>query len=142
MGDAPEHFSLVDVSTQQEVMTGKLTSNGPVNNWSGRTFWTADFSSWRQPGHYEIQVPSHTGEVHSCSFEVGDNLLERSTLSNVIFYFKGQRSSGLIDLADRHLRLPATKAEYIDVHGGWYDATGDYGIHLSHQNLTSYFNPQ
>ena len=26
--------------------------------------------------------------------------------------------------------------------GGWYDATGDYGIHLSHQNLTSYFNPQ
>ena len=30
----------------------------------------------------------------------------------------------------------------MDVHGGWYDATGDYGIHLSHQNLTSYFNPQ
>jgi hypothetical protein len=28
------------------------------------------------------------------------------------------------------------------VHGGWYDATGDYGIHLSHQNPTSYFNPQ
>ncbi len=28
------------------------------------------------------------------------------------------------------------------MHGGWYDATGDYGIHLSHQNPTSYFNPQ
>ena len=43
--------------------------------------------------------------------------------------------------ADAHLRLPDGSG-YVDLSGGWYDATGDYGIHLSHQNPTSYFNPQ
>jgi hypothetical protein len=47
-----------------------------------------------------------------------------------------------MDQADRHLPLPAGQSGFVDVHGGWYDATGDYGIHLSHQNPTSYFNPQ
>src|SRR5262249_6033497 len=30
----------------------------------------------------------------------------------------------------------------VDVHGGWYDATGDYGKHLSHLCFSTYFNPQ
>ena len=38
--------------------------------------------------------------------------------------------------------MPPGQSGFVDVHGGWYDATGDYGIHLSHQNPTSYFNPQ
>ncbi|HEX3471796.1 MAG TPA: glycoside hydrolase family 9 protein, partial [Silvibacterium sp.] len=62
-------------------------------------------------------------------------------LSNVLYYFKGQRASGDIDSADRHLPLPDGSG-FVDARGGWYDATGDYGIHLSHQNPTSYFNPQ
>src|SRR5581483_2686742 len=48
---------------------------------------------------------------------------------------------GDFDRADSHLPLPDGKGT-VDARGGWYDATGDYGIHLSHQNLTSYFNPQ
>src|SRR5207248_4039708 len=30
----------------------------------------------------------------------------------------------------------------VDVHGGWYDATGDYGKHLSHLDRSTYHNPQ
>ena len=30
----------------------------------------------------------------------------------------------------------------VDIHGGWFDATGDYGKHLSHLSYSSYFNPQ
>jgi hypothetical protein len=73
---------------------------------------------------------------------VQDDVLERNTLSNVIYYFKGQRASGEMDKADRHLPYPDGQPGTLDIHGGWYDATGDYGIHLSHQNLTSYFNTQ
>ena len=78
----------------------------------------------------------------SCPFAIEDNILERNTLSNVIYYFKG---SGRADSSTRPTviwRCPAVRAHIVDVHGGWYDATGDYGIHLSHQNPTSYFNPQ
>jgi hypothetical protein len=140
--DRPEKFSLVDSTSGKIVLTGSLVSDGQVNSWGGRVFWTADFSSWQGIGHYSVQVQSAAGEVHSCGFDIDNDLLERNTLSNVIFYFKGQRASGLMDQADHHLPLPAGQPGFVDVHGGWYDATGDYGIHLSHQNPTSYFNPQ
>jgi hypothetical protein len=140
--DHPQRFSLVDEVTGRTVLSGELTPNGQVNAWGGRVFWTADFSSWQSVGHYAIRMQTETGEVGSCGFDIDDDVLERNTLSNVVYYFKGQRSSGLIDQADRHLRLPEEQNGFVDVHGGWYDATGDYGIHLSHQNPTSYFNPQ
>jgi hypothetical protein len=140
--DHPQQFSLVDTTSGRTVLTGKLTPDGSVDEWGGRVFWTADFSSWQKDDHYAIETQSSSGEASSCSFDIQDNLLERHTLSNVIYYFKGQRSSGLMDKADRHLPLPPGEHGFVDVHGGWYDATGDYGIHLSHQNLTSYFNPQ
>lgn len=140
--DSPQQFSLVDVDTGKTVWSGKTAVAGEVKSWDGRVFWTADFSAWQTAGHYSIEVRTQDAEVSSCAFEINDDLLERNTLSNVIFYFKGQRSSGLIDQADRHLALPDEPGRFVDVHGGWYDATGDYGIHLSHQNPTSYFNPQ
>jgi hypothetical protein len=140
--DHPQQFALLDVDTGKTVLTGDLTPSGQVHSWGGRVFWTADFSSWQKTGHYALHVHTPTNEVSSSAFEINQDVLERNTLSNVVFYFKGQRSTGLIDKVDRHLPLPPGQKGFVDVHGGWYDATGDYGIHLSHQNPTSYFNPQ
>jgi hypothetical protein len=140
--DAPQRFTLIDTQTRKAVLEGDLKPSGQVNAWRDRVFWTADFSAWQKTGHYAIQVRTGKGEISSGDFQIDDDLLERDTLANVVFYFKGQRSSGLIDRADRHLALPGGQAGSVDVHGGWYDATGDYGIHLSHQNPTAYFNPQ
>jgi Glycosyl hydrolase family 9/Cellulase N-terminal ig-like domain len=139
--DHPFQFSLVDHATGKTVMRGGLTPGTQVDHWGGRVFWTADFSAWQKTGQYELRAETGGGPVSSCAFAIEDNLLERETLSNIVYYFKGQRSSGLFDKADRHLKVP-DGTTYVDLHGGWYDATGDYGIHLSHQNLTSYFNPQ
>ncbi len=140
---APLKFSLINSGTGQSVLSGELKSSGEVHAWTGMIFWTADFSSWSQPGQYILRVSPASGpDVASCPFTIQANVLERQTLSNVLYYFKGQRSSGDFDRADRHLAAPDHPGTFVDVHGGWYDATGDYGIHLSHQNLTSYFNPQ
>jgi len=138
----PTQFQLIDSDSGKPVFQGDLKLSGEVYAWDGRVFWTADFSSWQKTGHYALRAISNGAEVSSCAFEINDDVLERNTLSNVVFYFKGQRSSGDFDKADHHLALPGKQGEFVDVHGGWYDATGDYGIHLSHQNLTSYFNPQ
>jgi hypothetical protein len=140
--DHPTQFSLVDSNTGKAVLTSALKPSGEVYDWGGRVFWTADFSSWRKPGRYALQIQSSGVAISSCAFDIEENVLERDTLSNVVFYFKGQRASGLFDQADRHLALPGVQSDFVDLHGGWYDATGDYGIHLSHQNPTSYFNPQ
>jgi glycosyl hydrolase family 9/cellulase-like Ig domain-containing protein len=144
--DHPSEFTLVDNATGQDaagkvVFSGTPEPAGPVNHWGDRTYWKADFSAFHTPGHYVLRVTTGDSAARSCSFQIEDSLLERTTLSNVLFYFKGQRASGDMDRADRHLHLPDGHGT-VDVHGGWYDATGDYGIHLSHQNLTSYFNPQ
>ena len=138
---ATQRFSLTDNATGKQVFNGPLTPAGEVARWGARRFWIADFSSWTKAGHYVLSIDTSAGKVSSCEFEINNNLLERDTLSKVVFYFKSVRASGDFDRADRHLALPDGSG-YVDVHGGWYDATGDYGIHLSHQNPTSYFNPQ
>jgi hypothetical protein len=140
--DHPQKFALIDVDSGKAVYEAKLQPSGKVFAWEGRVFWTADFSSWQKGGHYAVQVHATEGDTSSCPFDIGNDILERNTLSNVVFYFKGQRASGMMDEADRHLQVPGSPQGFVDVHGGWYDATGDYGIHLSHQNPTSYFNPQ
>ncbi len=139
---APSGFELVDDATGDVVFRGTPEPAGTVDHWVPWHFWKADFSSWRSPGHYRLRITSDGAVISSCAFEIGENLLERRTLSNVLYYFKGQRSSGDFDRADRHLAVPGEPGHFVDAHGGWYDATGDYGIHLSHQNPTSYFNPQ
>jgi len=140
--DHPRDFALVDEESGETVFEAALQPSGKVYAWSDWLFWTADFSGWRKPGHYGLRVRGDGVDVTSCAFEINEDILERDTLSDVIYYFKSQRASGLMDKADRHLQLPGGQNGSVDVHGGWYDATGDYGIHLSHQNPTSYFNPQ
>ena len=137
----PTQFTLVDDQTGKVVFSGRPETAGKVFRWGDRVYWKADFSSVRRPGHYTLRTTAADGTATSCVFQIEDDLLERTTFSNIIFYFKGQRASGAFDRADSHLPLPDGSGT-VDVHGGWYDATGDYGIHLSHQNLTSYFNPQ
>ncbi len=139
--DSPQTFALVDTATGKVVSSGPFKPAGDVFNWGGRKFWLADFSAWQTPGHYQLTAHTKSGSIGSCEFLIDDDLLERATLSNVLFYFKSQRSSGDIDRADQRLTLPDGSG-VVDLRGGWYDATGDYGIHLSHQNPTSYFNPQ
>jgi hypothetical protein len=140
--DHPQGYTLVDTDTGNVVEQGALKPAGKVFHWGDRVFWAVDFSRFDKPGHYALQTQVDGRTVSSCAFAIDDNLLERSTLSNVIDYFKSQRVTGTFDRADSHLPLPDGESGDVDVRGGWYDATGDYGVHLSHQNPTSYFNPQ
>jgi hypothetical protein len=140
-GTQPRSFRLLDATSGKVVLQGKLSAPVRVDRWGAEAYSIADFSAWQQPGAYIVSV-GDAPLSNSSPFAIEDNVLERLTLSNVVFYFKGQRSSGAFDEADRHLKLPAGEPGTVDVHGGWYDATGDYGIHLSHQNPTSFFNPQ
>jgi hypothetical protein len=135
-------FTLVDANTGKAVFTGKPIFSGPVDKWKNWQFWIIDFSAYNTDGTYKLQINLPDGMASSYPFIIGKNVLEQATLSNVIYYFKGQRSSGLLDKADHHLLLAGKTTDTVDAHGGWYDATGDYGKHLSHLSFSNYFNPQ
>jgi len=134
-------FRLVDADTHKTVYEGKPIFSGAVSKWKNWLFWTIDFSQYTAPGNYQLQVIASKNIISSYPFIIGRNVLEKATISDVVYYFKGQRSSGLFDKADHHLMKPGT-IDTVDAHGGWYDATGDYGKHLSHLSFSIYFNPQ
>ena len=140
-GDAFDAFKIKKFETWKEVFSGVPKPVGPVPRWKDWTFWTIDFTQVIQEGTYVIECWSAKGTIRSYPFLVLKNVLERNSLSDVIYYFKGQRSSGLWDKADRKMRIEGLEGT-IDASGGWFDATGDYGKHLSHLSFSTYFNPQ
>lgn len=117
-----------------------------VEGWRDWRFWTLDFSDLQKEGTYVIECRdeglSESRTLRSAAFKVQRNMLERATLSDVIAYFKSQRSSGTFDRADSKIAFSDPAKAPIDARGGWYDATGDYGIHFSQLDFTSYFNTQ
>jgi hypothetical protein len=142
-----DSFRLIDLDSGGVVFSGKPVWAGPVGKWKNWVFWVIDFSACRIRGNFRLQVGVADGSggsrriVFSYPFVIDKNVLERTTISDLIYYFKGQRSSGLLDKADRHLGFEG-RTGTMDAHGGWYDATGDYGKHLSHLSFSTYFNPQ
>jgi hypothetical protein len=140
-GDVFSRFTVVNSSTGEKVLSGVPWHAGPVRKWKDWDFWTIDWSSVDREGSYIIECVSSKGMFRSHPVSVLKNVLERNTLSDVIYYFKGQRSSGPWDKADRAMKFEG-KEGTVDVHGGWFDATGDYGKHLSHLSFSTYFNPQ
>jgi len=133
---------LKDHTNDRTVLTIEPRATGRVANWRDWNFWTLDFDSFVSEGKYYVECATGTGSVRSFPFLVQDYLLERNTVSDVIYYFKSQRSSGEMDKADSHLKFEGAKTGTIDAHGGWWDATGDYGKHFSHLSFSTYFNPQ
>ncbi|MGB7295495.1 MAG: glycoside hydrolase family 9 protein [Candidatus Aminicenantales bacterium] len=140
--DRVDGFKVVDAETGKEVLSGIPASIGAVRKWKDWRFWTADFSALNQEGSYFIECASSTETLRSHPFLIQKNVLERSALSDVVYYFKSQRCSGLLDRADRTMKIEGKEGVTVDVHGGWYDASGDYGKHLSHLSYSTYFNPQ
>ncbi|HUM06868.1 MAG TPA: glycoside hydrolase family 9 protein [Terriglobales bacterium] len=126
----------------RDVPTVEPKNAGPVQKWRHWNFWTLDFDSFATEGKYFFECKTAGASVRSFPFLVQDHLLERDTVSDVIYYFKSQRSSGEMDKADSHLKFDGKKPGTVDAHGGWWDATGDYGKHFSHLSFSTYFNPQ
>lgn len=139
---------LLRLEDDQILFETPLQAAGQVPGWQGRAFWRADFSAFKTPGHYRLEAVTRSGErdappsvTRSTRFSIGPQLLLRHCLSDVIHYFKGQRASGAFDRADRNARLFGSEQRR-DVHGGWFDASGDMSKYLSHLSYANYLNPQ
>ena len=140
-GDAVTTYKVVTWPAGETVLDGSARLAGPVDQWKNWCFWTADFGSVTNPGNYAVEGATSRGTVRSLPFSIQREVLERNTLSSVIYYFKEARCSGLLDQADQHA-LYEDGTNTADVHGGWYDATGDYGKHLGGLGFSTYFNMQ
>ncbi|EEZ82689.1 endoglucanase-related protein [Vibrio alginolyticus 40B] len=128
---------LICATSEQTVATFAVEEQGKVANWHQGYFYLIDFSSFTTSGDYFLQVE----DTRSFSFIVGEHILLDQTLSDVIHYFKSQRCGGIFDQQDRQLPVLNSNKK-VDVHGGWYDASGDVSKYLSHLSYANYLNPQ
>lgn len=128
---------LVCADSHQTVATLTVEKQGKVANWHQGHFYLIDFSSFNTPGNYYLRFD----HLRSSHFEIGEHILFDRTLSDVIHYFKSQRCGGIFDQQDRQAPL-LNSEETADVHGGWYDASGDVSKYLSHLSYANYLNPQ
>jgi len=126
----------------REALSGNAAECGPVGRWNTGHYWTLEFTDLREPGTYTIELETADGLVRSFPFELCERLYTMRLLNATTAFFKSQRSSGEWLEADRKLPFQGSKEGMIDLHGGWYDASGDFGIHLSHLSHTAVHNPQ
>lgn len=124
------------------ISTIQGTHSVQPGEWSQGYFQEFDFSIFTHPGVYRLQADTASGLIISDPFSIKDAGLPFQALSDLLFYFKGQRSSGPWDRADSRAPFVGGRGGTVDAHGGWYDASGDYSKYLSHLSYANYMNPQ
>ncbi|HEX6704445.1 MAG TPA: glycoside hydrolase family 9 protein [Albitalea sp.] len=134
-------FTVFDADRREPVLHGPLVARGGVSAWRDWRYWEADFSVLRRPGRYVVGVDGMSPPLVSAPFALGPRPYDGQVLSDLLHYLKSQRCTGVFDLADRSCPVIDSDRR-VDVHGGWYDASGDTSKYLSHLSYANHMNPQ
>ncbi len=125
-GHIMKEWSLIDAASGKKVFSGKAGKDfgayGPFNKTA-----RLDFSAYKLPGKYYLKA----GEIHSPVFEIGKDVY-KGAADFCLRYMRQQRSKYNPTLKDSchtsdgyTLYGPMSDSTFIDVAGGWHDAT-DY----------------
>lgn len=130
-------FKIVNVKTGQIVFNGKLSAS-KFDEMSGENVRTADFTSLKTPGTYQLWIRG----IGSYEFEIGNNVYALATIQNLRSFTLSRCNNPMSDSVtgliiekghpqDKNAILYFSdelnkKGEIFDMSGGWYDA-GDYG---------------
>jgi hypothetical protein len=134
-------FTVYGAGTSGPVLSGALQPRGGVMRWRDWRYWEADFSTLTTPGRYFVAIDGATPPVATQTFVIAANVLDGQVVSDLVNYLKAVRCTGVFDVADRSCPVFGS-TERVDVHGGWYDASGDTSKYLSHLSYANFLNPQ
>ncbi|MDF1567525.1 MAG: glycoside hydrolase family 9 protein [Spirochaetaceae bacterium] len=112
-----------------------------VAGWKDRFFSILNFQA-PEGGPFTLEAASGEVQVVSAPFRIGVDLEAKTTASDILFGIFTYRSSGISDAVDQNISFFGDRKDSVDVHGGWYDASGDTSKYLSHLSYANYMNPQ
>jgi hypothetical protein len=135
-----ERVEIVALPQQRPVLALIPEFAGAVEGWTCGPWWRLPACEL-PPGRYAVRWSGSPGGGQSEGFAVDPASGGPRVWSDLLFYFKGQRCTGIWDRADRQAPRTDDRAPR-DVHGGWYDASGDVSKYLSHLSYTRFLNPQ
>ena len=136
-------FTVQNTLTLATVFEGTLTGGQECSEWfPGKYFYRADFSAWRQAGHFRLAMAADGKEYHSFDFEIGPLALAEQTIPAIIQFYQHQRANSPEELkADQHVLLYGS-TNRVDLRGGWCDASGDVSKYFSHLAYANFMSPQ
>ncbi len=138
----------IDQAALTDALTGRVLKDltvGPVEavpGWKNRKFQKLSCSlEGIGPGRCRIETHTPEGSEYSENFTLRKEMVSEKDLSDLLVYFKAMRCDGVYDKADSRAPVWGTE-ERKDVHGGWYDASGDTSKYLSHLSYAGRMSPQ
>ena len=147
--ESAQRFRVVDALTLVPAFEAEAGAVMVVPGWKDRLYRVLDFSALDREGQYYVESlgsadsGGHREAVaRSPWFAIRSGLRLERVGPDVLFYLKGQRCSGAWDRRDSMLPPPGGSGAAIDLHGGWFDASGDVSKYLSHLSYANFLNPQ
>jgi len=117
------------------VYSGNVVLKGAVAGWKTGNFAELEFSAVNTTGTHRVKI----GSEISTPFLIEENMYFQNTATATLNFFKNMRHTGT---QDKTLSFNGPRNDVVDVSGGWWDAAGDPGKHMSHLSYANYFNPQ
>lgn len=146
LGDGPDFTAirLRDAATGEVVFETVPGHAAGVESWKTQRWQTAEFTAFTGTGRFILEAIDGAGARRvSEPFEVAEKLYAERFPPALLRYFQSQRATEPYDSADRAIAFIGNKRNArADVHGGWYDASGDVSKYLSHLSYANFMNPQ
>jgi len=146
LGDGPDFTTLRlrDAATGAVVFETTPGRAAGVDSWKTQRWQSAEFTGFTGTGRFVLEAVDAGGaRLVSAPFEIAGKLYAERFPAALLGYFHSQRTQEPYLGADRAVPFIGSKRDTpADVHGGWYDASGDVSKYLSHLSYANFMNPQ
>lgn len=137
----PQAFEIIS-ETGESVFNGTFKSGGKVDNWHTGKAYVGLFSEFTTPGKYTVKANINGSVVESTIFEIAEGNVANKALPLLLEGLKSIHPAEKYEEWDSNIPFHGDREDSVDVHGGWYDASGDYSKYLTHLTYTNYMMPQ
>jgi hypothetical protein len=137
----PTSFQVID-SGGNVVFENAFSKGGPIDRWHTGNAYAGFFTDLKKPGTFQIKTVFAGQTLMSPVFVIEKNDAVQKNIALLLDGFASQHPIKKFDDRDRNIPFFGGRKGTVDVHGGWYDASGDEGKHLSHLSFAIYMNPQ
>ena len=137
----PDKFEVKDLEGNVAYVR-RFGDGGQVDQWHTGNAFEGNFTELKAQGKYVIAIKVSGKEIKSLAFSIRDNVVADQCISLLLEGMQHVRCEGEYDEKDKSTSFFGEREDTVDVHGGWYDASGEKGKYLSHLCFTNYMAPQ
>lgn len=138
---SPKKFQIIKLK-DQSVYEFSFDKGLKTDEWHTGIAYPGNFSTLEKTGKYYALTILGTDTIKSDVFTISQNELSSICLPLLINGFESQHCIDPYNKKDKKMSFFGNRIDTVDVHGGWYDASGEKGKYLSHLCFSNYMNPQ